>query len=132
MRGKALIIDDDSAVRFLLFRVLREAGFTPISFTTAESAFGWIAQHGAPSLVICDLNLPRMSGITACSLLRKLDATRQTPIIVITSRVDARDAVCVRDLGAAYLNKPFRIRELMRKVDEVAGENAEHAATLPS
>ncbi len=73
-----------------------------------------------PDLIILDLNLPVLSGLEVCRILRARPATTHVPIIVLTARTSEGDRVMGLDVGADdYVTKPFSIRELSARVRAV-------------
>ncbi len=112
------VVDDDQSVRWVLEKALRQAGMTARTFERAEHLLEAIA-HGEPDVLITDVRMPGMSGIT---LLERLHATSpDLPIIVITAHSDLENAVAAYKGGAfEYLPKPFDIDEAMELVRKAA------------
>jgi DNA-binding response OmpR family regulator len=108
----ALVIEDDPATRQLLIHALRPLGVHGIGFASGEAALAWTELNQTPDLITVDISLPAMCGIRVCEWLRTLPRMRDVPIIVITGRCDVQDIAAALDVGAAYLAKPFRLREL--------------------
>ncbi len=75
------------------------------------------ARNRAPDLIVLDLNLPGMNGFELCRRLRTEEATRRTPIIVLTARTEEGDKIRGLELGADdYMTKPFSVRELVARI----------------
>ncbi|HEV3169129.1 MAG TPA: response regulator transcription factor [Actinocrinis sp.] len=118
--GRILVVDDEPTVRENLRIGLEFEGY---SVAVAEDGVAALAQVGAaaPDLVIMDVMMPRMDGLTACRRLRARDPA--TPILMLTARNATGDQVVGLDTGADdYLTKPFdfdallaRIRALLRR-----------------
>jgi two-component system, OmpR family, response regulator MprA len=118
--GRILVVDDEPAVRENLRIGLEFEGY---SVAVAEDGVAALAQVGAaaPDLVIMDVMMPRMDGLTACRRLRARDPA--TPILMLTARNATGDEVAGLDTGADdYLTKPFdfdallaRVRALLRR-----------------
>ncbi len=118
--GHILVVDDEPTVRENLRIGLEFEGY---SVALAEDGVDALAQVGAsaPDLVIMDVMMPRMDGLTACRRLRARDPA--TPILMLTARTATGDLVAGLDTGADdYLTKPFdfdallaRIRALLRR-----------------
>ena len=115
------VVDDDQSVRWVLEKALRQAGMEARTFERAEHLLEAIA-HGEPDVLITDVRMPGMSGIT---LLDRLNATcPDLPIIVITAHSDLENAVAAYKGGAfEYLPKPFDIDEAMELVRKAARQN---------
>ncbi len=119
-RGPVLIVDDEADLRTLVDFNLRQAGFTTAHASTGAEALAR-ARSLHPRVVVLDLNLPDVSGLDVCRLLRADPATRDVPILMLTARGAEQDRVHGLELGADdYLPKPFSVRELILRVESVA------------
>mgnify|MGYP001812594247 CR=1 FL=1 len=115
------VVDDDQSVRWVLEKALRQADMQARSFERAEHLLDAIEQ-GEPDVLITDVRMPGMSGIT---LLERLRArSPELPIIVITAHSDLQNAVAAYKGGAfEYLPKPFDIDEAVELVRKAARQN---------
>jgi two-component system phosphate regulon response regulator PhoB len=119
-RGLVLIVDDERDLRTLLDFNLRQAGWRTAQAESGAEALAR-ARSLKPAVVILDLNLPDVSGLDVCRLLRGDAATRELPILMLTARGAEHDRVQGLEAGADdYLPKPFSVRELLLRVDSVA------------
>jgi two-component system phosphate regulon response regulator PhoB len=119
-----LIVDDEPAIREMLGFSLSEAGFSVVEAADASQARRLIADK-LPDLVLLDWMLPGMSGIDLARLLRKQDATRRLPVIMITARGEEADKLAGLDIGADdYVTKPFSPRELIARINAVLRRTA--------
>lgn len=108
-----LIVDDEPQILRALKTILGSSHFRVISAINGEEALA-LAATQQPDVIILDLTLPDMDGITVCEQIR--DWSR-TPIIVLSVRDSERDKVAALDKGADdYLTKPFNIQELMARI----------------
>src|SRR6266516_714301 len=108
-----LLVDDEDSVRKVLAFPLEKDGFTVVQAADGEEA---LRQFGAQpvDLVVLDIMLPRLDGLEVCKRLR---ATSNVPIIMLTARDDELDKVLGLELGADdYITKPFSIREFRSRV----------------
>jgi two-component system OmpR family response regulator len=108
-----LIADDDAQIRDVLRIALSQAGFA-----VAEAADGRAALEAAlslsPDLIVLDIGMPEMDGLSVCRELRK---TSQVPVLFLTAQADEIDRVVGLELGADdYVSKPFSPRELVARV----------------
>ena len=121
------VVDDDQSVRWVLEKALRQADMEPRSFERAEHLLEAIDDN-PPDVLITDVRMPGMSGIT---LLERLRTTcPDLPIIVITAHSDLENAVAAYKGGAfEYLPKPFDIDEAVELVHKAARLNGDGAET---
>jgi len=124
-RLKVWVVDDDQSLRWVLEKALRQADMEGRSFERAEHLLEAI-EHGEPDVLITDVRMPGMSGIT---LLERLRTTcPNVPIIVITAHSDLDNAVAAYKGGAfEYLPKPFDIDEAIDLVRKAARRNGRAA-----
>lgn len=129
-----LIIDDEQRIVDLAKLYLEKDGFTVRSANDGLVGYRQIIET-LPALVILDLMLPGMDGLEIC---RKVRATSDVPIIMLTALSDDVDKIVGLELGADdYLTKPFNPRELlarvkaiMRRINRDAAAPVEGAVTV--
>ncbi|MFL1407444.1 response regulator [Marinobacter sp. M1N3S26] len=126
---KALVVDDASFVRDLVKRTLRQR-FPVIEVTEAQN--GRRAQslmsRARFDLILCDWEMPEMSGLELLQWVRAEEHYRQVPFIMITSRGDKSHVVeAVQEGVSEYLGKPFSPEGLSRKVMKVMGKTLQRA-----
>jgi DNA-binding response OmpR family regulator len=133
-RKWVLVVEDEQDIAELLKHTLERGGDLDVDTVgTGDGALKAVAER-TPDLVILDLNLPVLSGIEVCRLLRARPATASVPIIMLTARTSESDRVTGLDMGADdYITKPFSLRELTARVRAVlrrgrAGQDADTAA----
>jgi DNA-binding response OmpR family regulator len=109
---KMLIVDDDLVLADVVAFTLRRAGFEIIMAHDGQSALDlWQAE--SPDLIILDLNLPKLDGLTVCQRIRDQS---DTPIIILSVRDEEDDVVRGLELGADdYIVKPFSPRQLVAR-----------------
>lgn len=123
-----LIIEDEMALVRVLRDYLEQAGYEVLTAYRGDSGLStW--EHKHPDLVILDLNLPGMDGLdVAREIRRKAD----TPIIMLTARVEEVDRLIGLELGADdYITKPFSPREVVARVRAVLRRAGALAAPPP-
>lgn len=119
MPKQILIVDDSATVRHQLRSFLVSQGFEVIE---ADSGNAGLSQaQGRPfDLIICDVNMPGMSGIDMVALVRKLPAHGATPIFMLTTESAADVTKRGKDAGAtAWMVKPFRPEILLKGIQKV-------------
>lgn len=108
-----LVVDDDPAIRRTLTINLRARGYDVESAGDGRSALQ-IVDERMPDVILLDLGLPDVSGIT---VLTRVRAFSHVPIIVVSARSEPDDKVEALDLGADdFITKPFSIEELMARI----------------
>ena len=112
-KGRVLVVDDEHSIRRAVGRALTARGYDVQLATDGEEALS-VAAAFQPDLVVLDLNLPALDGLSVC---RQLRLWSSVPILVLSVREDEADKVAALDLGADdYLTKPFGIDELLARV----------------
>jgi len=114
MGASVVIAEDDRAVRESVTRALELEGYTVTAVGDGGAALEVAAQPGV-DLLILDLGMPNVDGLTVCRRLRS--AGSRIPILVLTARTEVSDRVSGLDAGADdYLPKPFSLDELFARV----------------
>lgn len=113
MKGRVLIVDDDTALAEMLGIVLRGEGYEHSVVTRGEDALPAFRQF-KPDLVLLDIMLPGRDGIDVCKEIR---AESGIPIVMLTAKTDTVDVVVGLESGADdYVQKPFKPKELVARV----------------
>jgi two-component system response regulator MprA len=127
--ARILVVDDEPAVRESLTSSLEFEGYRVAGAADGVAALDRVERE-APDLVVLDVLMPRMDGLTTCRRLRALGATM--PVLMLTARDMVGDRVTGLDAGADdYLAKPFELDELLARVRALlrrTAMNAAHAA----
>jgi DNA-binding response OmpR family regulator len=111
-----LVVEDEANIRELVSLHLRLEHALPTEAEDGRTALE-LARKRRFDLIILDLMLPGLDGITVCRALRKEPLNQATPILMLTARREEADKVLGLDSGADdYLTKPFGVRELMARV----------------
>jgi DNA-binding response OmpR family regulator len=112
---RALVVEDEPHIRELVALHLRLEGLD-VSEAAAGDAALRQTEAGRFDLVVLDLMLPRVDGVTVCREIRRQRLNADVPILMLTARREETDKVVGLDSGADdYLTKPFGIRELMAR-----------------
>jgi two-component system nitrogen regulation response regulator GlnG len=122
------VIDDDSAIRWVLDRALSQAGIPITAFNTADQALHHLGEE-APLAIITDIRMPGTSGL---DFLRQVKETHaKVPIIVMTAHSDLQSAVTSFESGAfEYLPKPFDVDDAVAVVRRAIAQTEQDAAPL--
>ena len=139
--ARVLIADDNPAnVRILSMRLAAD-GYDVVTARDGEEALA-VAHESQPDLILLDVMMPKLDGVTVCRQLKEAQETSFTPIILVTAMTEAKDIVAGLEAGAdEYLTKPVdhaalsaRVRSMLRikalhdtvtaQADEIARWNA--------
>ena len=116
MTKTILVVDDKANVRSLLREYLTEQGFRVVTAENGRIAL-FTARQEKPDLILLDIMMPEMDGNEFMRAYRK---EADTPIILLTARLEETDKVLGLELGADdYVTKPFGMRELLARVNAV-------------
>jgi len=119
--AKILVVDDEAKIVKLVRAYLEQAGYSVVVAEDGQTALIQ-SRREKPDLVILDLGLPGIDGLDVARTLRR---EGDTPIIMLTARVDDTDRIIGLELGADdYVSKPFNPRELVARVRAVLRRTA--------
>lgn len=126
MAKTIMVVDDEKRLVSLVEAYLSQEGFHVVTASNGRDAI-FLARQEKPDLIILDIMMPEMDGYEFMRLHRK---ERNTPIILLTAKVDKDDKVIGLELGADdYVTKPFRPRELLARVRAVLRRSGETVPT---
>src|SRR3546814_12495827 len=118
-RAKMLLVEDDAALAELLIWHFKREDFEIAHTADGEEAL-LMAQENVPDIVLLDWMLESLSGLEVCRRLRRMNATANVPIIMLTARGEEEDRIRGLETGAEdYVNKTFSQRELGARVGAV-------------
>ena len=116
---KIWCVEDDASIRDIEIYTLNSTGFEARGFENGEDFFAALAQE-TPDLVILDVMLPGMDGVSILRKMKDSAATKRLPVIMATARGMEYDKIQSLDLGADdYLVKPFGMMEMVSRVRAV-------------
>ena len=129
MEPLILVVEDEPSQMELLRYILEREGYRTITAGDGEEALRCLDGE-APDLVILDWMLPEVSGIEVCLQIRRQEAGRQLPILIVSARGEKADRTRAFEVGADdYLMKPFslvemtsRVRALLRRASDGPGK----------
>ena len=124
-----LIVEDDATIRTLLQMMLKAAGFTHVKTATRGDDGLEAIRRDRPSLVLLDLMLPGVDGLTVCSRVRSDPELADVRILMLTAKSEDEDIVRGLELGADdYVTKPFSREVLLARINAVLRRNDPMAA----
>ena len=113
MKEQILVVDDDPDILQFVRMNLELEGFDVVTAEGGRDALE-MARNRPPELVLLDVMMPELDGLTVLSKLRSSPVTANVPVIVLTAKALAEDRVKGLDLGADdYITKPFEVEELV-------------------
>ncbi len=116
MHDPILIVEDEVKIARLLSDYCKDAGFDTQVLHNGDEAQNWL-KHNTARLVLLDLMLPGIDGLSICRELRK---SSEIPIIMITARIEEIDRLLGLELGADdYICKPFSPREVIARIKSI-------------
>ncbi|MBE9524104.1 MAG: response regulator transcription factor [Chloroflexi bacterium] len=126
MTKTILIVDDNASVRLLVDEYLSEQGYHIILAGNGHTAL-YAARHSKPDLILLDIMMPEMGGYDFLRIYRQ---ESETPVIMLTAKLEELDKVLGLELGADdYITKPFGMRELVARIRAVLRRTEKAPAT---
>jgi CheY-like chemotaxis protein len=117
-KKKVLIVDDEPNVR-RLSRTILSKNFDVVEAEDGKQAIE-IANTQQPDVILMDMMMPKMDGLTACHAIKKDPATKSIPIIMVTAIGFELNIKLSQQMGATgYVTKPFTPNDLLDKIEQV-------------
>ena len=119
MEPDILLVDDSAAIRKILQRVLRQTGMAIGAIHEAGDGLEALEalKTAKPSLVLTDINMPKMDGLQLLAAMKASDAWRPIPVVMITTEGgEAKVGEAVRLGAAGYVRKPFTADQIKEKL----------------
>lgn len=100
--------------------VVCEDGQDALDYLFAEGAYRGRDPHQTPALILLDINLPRVDGLTTLARIRAHPLTRRVPVVILTSSTEEQDLARGYDLGAnSYIRKPVSFEGFVAAIEQV-------------
>jgi two-component system chemotaxis response regulator CheY len=117
--SKIMVVDDSNSMRGLIKQALVTAGHEVIEAVDGEDALARVT--GARiDLFLCDVNMPRIDGLTLVKRLRAIAAFKFSPILMLTTEIDPEKKRIAKEAGATgWLVKPFQPDQLLATIRKV-------------
>ena len=117
-KKKVLIVDDEPNVRRLSRKILSNT-FDVVEAEDGRQAIE-IANNQKPDVILMDMMMPRMDGLSACHAIKKAPNTKSIPVIMVTAIGFELNIKLSQQMGATgYVTKPFSSQDLLDKIGEV-------------
>jgi DNA-binding response OmpR family regulator len=125
MRRRILVVDDEPDLVELVSFNLRAEGYEVITAANGVEALDQ-ARAVLPDLIVLDLMMPELDGLSVCEILRRLPSTAPIPVIMLTAWKSELTRIIGLDTGAEdYITKPFSPRDLVTRVKNALRSHAE-------
>lgn len=119
--SKILVVDDSKTIRDDLIENLTKDGFTTVEAENGKMGLEVIAQNPDIKLVLCDVNMPIMDGITMCEENHKA-GTLKCPIIMLTTEANPELKAKAKSFGVtAWITKPYDITKIVASAKKLIG-----------
>ena len=114
-----LIVEDETDIRDLLALHCKREGFAVLESGDGSDAVR-LAQEKRPDIILLDLMLPGLDGLSVCKILQRDPLTARIPVIMLTAKGEEIDRIVGLEIGASdYILKPFSVREVMLRIKAV-------------
>ena len=114
MQARILVVDDDKEIAHIVQILLEKEGYDVIEVYDGVQALEIIEQNNDVQLIILDVMMPKLNGLTA---LMKIRETRNIPVIMLSAKTEQSDKIIGLSMGADdYITKPFDAAELVARV----------------
>jgi len=127
LSAKVLIVDDDLGIRMLLSKYLQREGFETL---LAEDGLEGVelAKKNHPDLIMLDVVMPRMDGLTAARLIKFYKPLSKVPIVFLTAKDANKEIELAQETRAeVYITKPFDVRQVIEVVEELLSPSLEES-----
>ena len=119
MRYDILVIEDDEPLGWLLERILKER-FNVTIATDGLLAMAWLSNGNLPDVILCDLDLPNIDGLSFLKTLNNSGAFKEIPVIMVTGCINPKvKQECLTAGAKGYLEKPFDPPHLVEAINKV-------------
>ena len=122
--ARILVVEDESDIRELISFTLTFSGYEVIGATNGEEALELTAEENF-DLILLDVRMPRLSGYDACKQMRKMERSKDTPIVFLSAKGQENDMRAGLAAGAdQYILKPFAPADLVVEIKQILAEHA--------
>jgi len=119
---KILVVDDSSMIRLIVSKAAKKAGYDVIEASNGQEGINQLLQHDDISLVLCDINMPIMDGLTMIQNIKEYDSFKYIPIVMLTTETDETLKAQGRKLGVkAWMVKPFNEKTFLKAMMKLIG-----------
>lgn len=116
-----LVVEDEEAIGLLVAQSLKDWGYRVLLASNGNEGLEWLKKE-KPDLVLMDLNMPKMSGVSLYSCLRSLGYGKDTPVLLMTGHIELVGLLTDFRYDG-ILTKPFSLEDLQKEVSRILPEN---------
>ena len=128
MAKTILVVDDSSSLRTVVKMALTRAGYDVLEAGDGRQALAELDKAAKVNLIVSDLNMPNMDGITLVAQLRTLPDYRLVPLLLLTTESSTERKMQGKQAGATgWMVKPFNPEQLLATLSRVLGARASNA-----
>ncbi len=121
--AKVLVAEDDPDIRMITCFTLRYGGFEVVEAADGQEAVE-VARREVPDIILLDVRMPRMDGLTACRAIKAMPKLAHIPVIFLSALGQDQEVAKGKEAGAvAYILKPFEHAELIAQVKKIVAEH---------
>lgn len=118
--SKIIIIDDSEVSRFETRKTLEHGGYQVIEAVDGIDGYACVKKHPEAKLIICDMNMPKMDGISMCGKIRELPEINKIPIFMLTTESTPTVKQRGKEVGiVAWIIKPFVPDTLLSAIKKI-------------
>ncbi len=126
MTARILTVDDSLSIRKMIEVALKSKGHLVVTAADGQEGLEALARGDRFDLVILDINMPRLDGLSLLKTIRAKPAWAGLPILMLTTEGQEADRDSALALGATdYMVKPFKPTELLERITKLLGQNKE-------
>jgi len=121
-----LVVDDDKSIVDLLEYILTRKKYTVCAAYDGKEGLA-IAKREKPDLIILDIMMPVMDGVSVSGILFQDPVLRMTPVIILTAKSSSQELFALLPNVRTYMTKPFEPSELVKNIERLLGVSSSNA-----
>lgn len=126
-----LVIEDNAEIRENTCEILELAGYKAITAANGKEGIDHAIEY-KPDIILCDIMMPKVNGYDVIRKLKSEPETADIPFIYVTASGEKNEVKLAMDMGAAaYVRKPFQVKELMEAIQDVINKQPPSALKYP-
>jgi len=119
---KILVVDDSSMIRLIVSKAAKKAGYDVVEAINGQEGIDSLLKHDDISLILCDINMPIMDGLTMVKNIKEYENLKYIPVVMLTTETDESFKNRGRELGVkAWMVKPFNEKTFLKAMMKLIG-----------